>query len=106
MTNNTIVRTNPSHSKFQKYINMMTIMTNCLTSKKICKTLLMDQNHYLNDELGRTLHWFHSNLHNRIEYYKKQAQGETRVRDNFSATLLLRQLQDLDNEVMLGQYLL
>lgn len=30
----------PSHSKFQKYINMMTIMTNCLTSKGICRAIL------------------------------------------------------------------
>jgi len=50
------------HAKLQKYINMMTIMTNCLTSKNFVRELLEpSQNRQLRD-LSRTLAWFDENL--------------------------------------------
>ena len=47
------------HAKFQKYINMMTIMTNCLTSKEICRSLLEHRNFKTLKVIGQLFHWFH-----------------------------------------------
>lgn len=46
------------HAKLQKYINMMTILTNCLTSKEICLQLLDPRNKSTLKKLGRTFEWF------------------------------------------------
>lgn len=50
------------HGKLQKYINMMTIMTNCLTSKNIVHELLDPAQSRQLKDLSRTLAWFDENL--------------------------------------------
>ena len=81
----------------------MTIMTNCLTSKGICYSLLRDQERH--EELGTTLNSFNEQL---VVLYEQITQNNRllREKENVNIKLLIRQVRDLDNEVMLGQYLL
>ena len=46
---------------------MMTVLTNCLTSKSICRSLLHESNIEIQIDLGKLLDWFFENLVWKIE---------------------------------------
>ena len=46
---------------------MMTVLTNCLTSKSICRALLHESNIEIQIDLGKLLDWFFENLVWKIE---------------------------------------
>ena len=107
------------HAKFQKYINMMTIMTNCLTSKNICRSLLEFRNHQTLKIIGSTFAWFHENLPDKISYYSELQQKKDNaaskiqtenqpdeIKFSVNLKLMIQQLTNLENEVNLGIYLL
>ena len=86
-------------------------MTNCLTSKAIVHELLDPAQSASLKDLSRTLAWFDENLPKKLMFTletSREMMHHAPVEPRFPKNnqLLFRQLADLENEVILGSYLL